>query len=608
LSKELAQTVGGKRTAWLIAILAAFAVFATVATQWRGADAIVPSTTITITDGSSAGAGDTWTYTATFDFSGTEAATANAVFYFPHDSELQFVNATGDIGAIEGDECAYYTSSQIRCLDNDGSTDDYTNGALQLNFMVPYEGAYVQPVTFNNSNCYLDDGGAGAAYCTASNLATFGADNAVQVDPEYGTNAVGVAHTVTFTLPAGMSCGSDDYANDGDLDGQVDCVESDVNTSADILDVTVRDADTSDESYVDVTVVSGETGTYYIQLYVTSDSENDGGGTTFYSEQASKEYVLAELRHIDDDPDWAGSDSDVDVIADQDVNNNVVGSTHVVCTIVANSDGQGGSEIWTDEADAIYVPFQAGDITFSAGGGYLSTADDEPTVDDLQVFEGNGTSPYEPYGYEGNGGLEDASCFSWISTGAGDQQITVTYEGDDGTTYTVRWDTDGNVASVNSRALIKEWNQLEDSQVTLSGGATGTGSGNSTTTPVITSRASSTRRRAAMTSTMSTSTTSCAAATRPAPARPSASCRSTASTGTSPATKVVATSTGTTATPSITCMTASTTRALITCSSSTGTTPTTSCTSARSSAARTPTAMASTCRSLASTGTGTRLK
>jgi len=487
LSKELAQTVGGKRTAWLIAILAAFAVFATVATQWRGADAIVPSTTITITDGSSAGAGDTWTYTASFVFNGTEAATPAAVFYFPHDSELQFVNATGDIGPIEGDECAYYTSTTVRCIDNDASVDNYVSASLSLNFMVPYEGAYVQPVTFTNGNCYLDDNGAGVAYCTASNLATFGADNAVQADPEYAINAVGVAHTVTFTLPAGMSCGSDDYNNDGDLDGQVDCVESDVNTDAgEILDITVRDADTSDESYVDVTIVDADPETVYIQLYVTSDSENDGGGTTFYSESAQKDYVLAELRHIDDDPDWDGDGSDVDVIADQDVNNNVVGSTHVVCTIVANSDGQGGSEIWTDDADPIYVPFQAGDITFSAGGGYLSTADDEPTVDDLQVFEGNGTSPYEPAGYEGNGGLGEASCFSWISTGAGDQQITVTYEGDDGNTYTVRWDTDGNVASVNSRALIKEWNQLEDSQVTLSGGATGTGSGNSASTPVIT--------------------------------------------------------------------------------------------------------------------------
>jgi hypothetical protein len=39
LSKEIAQTVGGKRIAWLIAIIAAFAVFATVGSGWRSASA-----------------------------------------------------------------------------------------------------------------------------------------------------------------------------------------------------------------------------------------------------------------------------------------------------------------------------------------------------------------------------------------------------------------------------------------------------------------------------------------------------------------------------------------------------------------------------------------
>lgn len=47
MSKEIAQTVGGKKIAYLIAILAAFAVFATIATQFRGADAAeMPSTEV----------------------------------------------------------------------------------------------------------------------------------------------------------------------------------------------------------------------------------------------------------------------------------------------------------------------------------------------------------------------------------------------------------------------------------------------------------------------------------------------------------------------------------------------------------------------------------
>lgn len=41
MSKELAQTVGGKRVAWLIALLAAFAVMAALGSQWRTSSASV---------------------------------------------------------------------------------------------------------------------------------------------------------------------------------------------------------------------------------------------------------------------------------------------------------------------------------------------------------------------------------------------------------------------------------------------------------------------------------------------------------------------------------------------------------------------------------------
>lgn len=39
MSREITQTVGGKRIAWLIAIIAAFAVFVTLATEWSSASA-----------------------------------------------------------------------------------------------------------------------------------------------------------------------------------------------------------------------------------------------------------------------------------------------------------------------------------------------------------------------------------------------------------------------------------------------------------------------------------------------------------------------------------------------------------------------------------------
>ena len=49
MSKEIAQTVGGKRIAWLVAIIAAFVVFATVGSQFRSAEATPTSAQYTVT-------------------------------------------------------------------------------------------------------------------------------------------------------------------------------------------------------------------------------------------------------------------------------------------------------------------------------------------------------------------------------------------------------------------------------------------------------------------------------------------------------------------------------------------------------------------------------
>ncbi len=64
----------------------------------------------------------------------------------------------------------------------------------------------------------------------------------------------------------------------------------------------------------------------------------------------------------------------------------------------------------------------------------------------------------------GNGGLLDATCFSWISVNAGDQEISVNYTGDDGVTYNAAYDSN----AVSNGAIVKEWNRLEYSCVTAS--------------------------------------------------------------------------------------------------------------------------------------------
>jgi hypothetical protein len=154
-----------------------------------------------------------------------------------------------------------------------------------------------------------------------------------------------------------------------------------------------------------------------------------------------------------------------------------------------NNDGD-----YTDTGDVAPVAVQIPGITLSNiniqnGGGYLSTADTDPDVVDLRVFVGDGTATGLPTSSV-NAGLLGATCFSWVSTDAGDQQINVIYVGLDGTTQVnVSWDSDNdnndNDGTPNdgptNRALVKEWNRLEDSVVTLSGGASGTVTGTGAT-------------------------------------------------------------------------------------------------------------------------------
>ena len=76
-------------------------------------------------------------------------------------------------------------------------------------------------------------------------------------------------------------------------------------------------------------------------------------------------------------------------------------------------------------------------ITVTNGGGYngpQAVGPQTPNFTDVQVFTGNAA----------NGGLPGATCFSWVSTGAGDQQINVTYTGFDGASHFVNWDIDNN--------------------------------------------------------------------------------------------------------------------------------------------------------------------
>lgn len=264
------------------------------------------------------------------------------------------------------------------------------------------------------------------------------------------TNAAGLQHTATFTLPADVLCSSD-LGNPNPPAAQTGtrtCATSDVSFATTggataVVDSVAVTGNRDATGTVTVTFTGTGTGTVTPKLSVYNAATGTSAANSFIvSTSNTKTYVEAELRHIDDDGN---------VISDQDIPNNVRGKRHTVCTVAEGT------------SNPITIPLTSfNQINVTAGGGHTAISDPDPTFTDPIFFTGDVTN-----------GLNGASCFSWISTEAGDQEITVEYTGDDGNTYTVRWDNDAG----GNGALIKEWNVLEDSQVTLSGGASGTGTG-----------------------------------------------------------------------------------------------------------------------------------
>ena len=128
------------------------------------------------------------------------------------------------------------------------------------------------------------------------------------------------------------------------------------------------------------------------------------------------------LRHVD---------SSGNLVSDQIVPNNVRGARHVVC--------------------AGHIPLSnINDVHVTAGGGYKNVGDPDPTFTDPHFFIST------------TGDSAGQTCFSWISTEAGDQEITVQFKGGDGQIHQVSWSN-----GPNNGALVKEWNVLENSRISL---------------------------------------------------------------------------------------------------------------------------------------------
>lgn len=449
MSKEIAQTVGGKRIAWLLAIVAAFAVMATLGTQWRGASAALPSASVTVsqtTSSSAPGAAVAWTATLTFSPSGSVASDGTGTFTLNFDDDLTITGISGTStgafdAALGAGDCTVGAGNVVTCTAD--NTQNFTSGTIVVAATNPLAGGTIDQPT----GCSLSEGTT--VTCTPAG-SSYTVQNAVQVTPETATNAMGVPEVFTFgPFPSRYTC-----ASDTDNDGITpECTVADVNVSAGltVTNVTVSGAN------VLVTVINSSAtstgGTVSLDVAV-----DDDGGTTFTSEVGTKNYVPAALLHIADNGQ---------PIVQQEVNNNVRGSRHVVCTFADNTGTISGG-IFTVQPTPVAIPgITLSNIVITPGGGPGG-----PTFSDVQIYTGTG----------GNDGPSGATCISWRSLDAGDQTINLVYVGADGLNYNVLWD---NRSAANSQGVVKEWNRLEDSEVTLSGGATGTGAGNSTTTPVI---------------------------------------------------------------------------------------------------------------------------
>lgn len=444
MSKELAQTVRSKKVAALVAVLALFTVFATLGSQWRSAQADIPTVTVAVTDnvGATVAPGATIQYTITVDQTGVVGGTTtNTTLTVTFDGDLSNYAEPGVWSGLWATaECSFSTPT-LTCTDAAGPIADST---VIVSFIVNAGDGVT--ITAPSACQVVDDGvGAFGPGCTSSSGdVTVDASLAGSVSAD-ATNAVGMDHTFTFTLAAGVTCqGDPDAANDTD----VECVAADVNTTLNIVSVVVVDPDTADATTVEVTVNGSTAGAGTVSLDLTAnvsdaDASND---VNFTSDAGTKTYVTGELRHVDG----------TTVIDAQEVPNDVRGHRHTACVI---DDATGNGVV-------IPLTLPLTQINVSGGGGYQYVTDPDPTFADVQVTH---TTVI---------GASAATCFSWVSTEAGDQEISVNYTGDDGGSYLVDWDTDddGNGGtSPSNDSLVKEWNVLEESCVTLSGGATGSG-------------------------------------------------------------------------------------------------------------------------------------
>ncbi|MBK8560774.1 hypothetical protein [Candidatus Amarobacter glycogenicus] len=449
MSKEIAQTVGGKRIAWLIAIVAAFAVFATVSLQSNEAraDAVITCGTVNA-DPPSGAIGN---------------IPLGAAIY------CQAVTVDPVTGGIDWGT----TGTATVTVTGDGvATTVGQTPSTNASFTATTAGTFQVTVAFTDGN-----GPHPASQTGQTTAATF---TVVGVTGSANTVAAGQAATVTFNIPAGITYCSDATASGANP--RVFAAGDQVVVGLTVGTTTPSVANNNADGTHTVTVLDDATagGTVTLSTHLAGAAAGVGCTSTVVTLTAAN-FAVPELRHM--------SDTANIVVTKQEVNNNVRGSRHTVCMVAQNTglDFNGDGD-YTDALEvapvAVLLPgITLANIVVTNGGGYASTIDTDPDFTDVRIFTGDGTATSSGgYGLTtyptATAGLLNATCISWVSTDAGDQQINVVYVGLNGVQYNASWDTDrdenDNDGFINDNdlpntSLIKEWNRLESSLLTIEG-------------------------------------------------------------------------------------------------------------------------------------------
>lgn len=435
MSKEIAQTVGGKKIAWLIAIVAAFAVFATVSLQNNtaradatiscGLDNAVPHL-VPVPAGGIA-VGDTIYCNADVAQDPSPATSINWGY-----TGTATVNVTGDGVATTVDDAPTTNAS----------------------FTATTTGSFSITLEFQDGN------GAHPATQTGQTVGPFSVNGVTANVP---TVAAGQNNTITITIPAGLTYCTDIVPANARTGGTT--ATDFVATGLTVVTNTPTTAvDTSDGTHTVVVADDATAGgsiTVFTHLADSTVSSDCGTGTVINVPASA--FAVPEIRHIADD---------ATVIGRQEIATNVRGSRHTVCLVAQNTGIDSNDDgDFTDPGEvpptAVQIPgITLANIAITNGGGYASTADTDPDFTDVRIFTGTGNDG------SATEGLLNATCISWVSTDAGDQQINIVYVGLNGLQYNASWDSDANgngrAIQVN-RSIVKEWNRLEDSTLTYRG-------------------------------------------------------------------------------------------------------------------------------------------